>query len=135
LAVAILLAIPLLYTQGLPRLALLRPLVAPTPPPAPPAPMQSVRDAIATQSNLNSDHGIVMPHQIPTSIANLHEDAAPPPISVGVEGIQGGIGDRWTGNSVIGSIFSQQATAMAVPPGLVPAPRPIRPSSVMEANL
>jgi protein TonB len=134
LAVAILLAIPLLYTQGLPQLALLRPLVAPTPPPAPPAPMQAARNTSVAQSNLNSDNTIVAPPRIPPTIADIHEDVPPPPIPLSREGVPYGTGDRWSLNSVIGSTFTDSAAALPPPPPH-PTPRPIRPSSVMEANL
>ena len=43
LAVGCVLLLPLLYTQRLPRLALLAPLLAPAPPPAVPAAQQLVR--------------------------------------------------------------------------------------------
>lgn len=134
LAVGVLLVVPLLYTQALPQLAILGPLVAPTPPPAPAAPMPAARNTRMSQSNLDSNHNIVMPRQIPATIAEIHEDVPPPPISLGRQGIQGGIGDRWSANSVVGSTFADSTAALPPPPPH-PAPRPIRPSSVMEANL
>ena len=134
LAVGVLLVIPLLYTHGLPQRALLRPLVAPAPPPAPPPPLAAARSARSVQSNLDSDHQVVMPRQIPTTATEIHEDVPPPPIPLGREGVQGGTGDRWSANSVIGSPFADSA-AVLPPPTPRPAPRPIRPSSVMEANL
>jgi len=134
LAVGVLLVIPLLYTQGLPQLALLRPLVAPSPPPPPPTPMQEARNTSAVQSNLDAEHRIVAPPEIPPTIANLHEDVPPPPIPLGRQGIQGGTGDHWSANSVLGSTFVDSAAALPPPPPH-PISRPIRPSSVMEANL
>jgi len=133
-AVAILLAIPLLYTQGLPQLALLRPLVAPTPPPAPPAPTPTARTSTASGSNLSSDQTVLLPREIPHSIADIHEDIAPPPIPLGREGVPYGTGDRRSATSVIGSTFTDSIAVLPPPPPR-PTPRPIRPSSVMEANL
>ena len=134
LALGILLALPLLYTQGLPQLTLLRPLVAPTPPPAPPAPTPMPRTSTSSGSNLSSDQTLLMPREIPHSIADIHEDVAPAPIAIDADGIPGGTSDHRSANSVLRSIFERNLAALPPPPPHS-APRPIRPSSVMEANL
>ena len=90
----------------------------------------------STQSASNIEHRspsrscLTTSHQV---VAEIHEDVPPPP-NLGRQGIQGGTGDRWSPNSILGSVFGQPAVAVAPPPP-VPATRPIRPSSVMEANL
>ena len=63
LAVACLLLLPLLYTQGLPRLTLLSPLLAPAPPAAlPPAPPRA--NTTAAQSNMMGIR-LLAPSEIP----------------------------------------------------------------------
>ena len=52
LAVGCLLLLPLLYTEGLPRLALLAPLLAPAPPPAAPPEQPRHNLSAAAQSNM-----------------------------------------------------------------------------------
>ena len=71
LAIACLLLLPLLYTQGLPRLAALAPLLAPAPLPAVPA-AQHPNPASAAQSNMTGIR-LISPPQIPQSINMLTE--------------------------------------------------------------
>ncbi|HZQ71085.1 MAG TPA: energy transducer TonB [Terriglobales bacterium] len=133
LALAILLASPILYTQGLPQLALLRPLIAPTPPPAAPAPSTASRPSSLAPSNIGSDHRLLLPPRIPDRIANIHDESSPPPIPLGAEGIRYATGEAWPANSVLGSILGHPAAALPPPP--TASAQPVRPSSVMEANL
>jgi periplasmic protein TonB len=133
LAVAVLLILPLLCTQGLPKLTLLEKLPLPAPPPAPPSPTPTTRTSTASGSNLSENQTVLMPPAIPHGIADIHEDVPPPPIPLGREGVAHGTGDRRSANTVLGSTFLD---SVAPPPPLPrPTPRPVRPSSVMEANL
>ena len=76
LAVGCLLLLPLLYTQGLPRLTLLAPqLLAPAPPPtAPPSPPHASSSA---QSNMMGNR-LVPPVEVPRTIDMLTETLARP---------------------------------------------------------
>lgn len=91
LAIACLLLLPLIYTQGLPKLAVLAPLMAPAPPPAiRPAQSRAMSSSVAP-SNMAGTR-LVSPPEIPRSIATLVETAPPPADTVGV-GVAHGIGD------------------------------------------
>lgn len=130
LAVGCLLLLPLLYTQGLPRLTLLGPLVAPTPPPAalPPAPPHV--NSAAAQSNMMGIR-LVSPAEVPHTIDMLTETSAPPPmVDPGAIGISHGTGD-YLGN-VLGSI---PGSDLALPPPPPPAVRHPPVSRMMEGNL
>jgi hypothetical protein len=83
-----LLLLPLLYTQGLPQLQLMSSLVAPVPPPAPPA-LSPVRDTHAS-SNLSPDGRIVAPPSVPRHILHIDEPIAPPPVNLDGLGVTGG---------------------------------------------
>jgi hypothetical protein len=69
LAVGALLVLPLIYTQGLPRLQLMAALVAPPPPPAPPPGPARVRPANLSASNTLGT--LVSPPTIPNEIAHI----------------------------------------------------------------
>jgi protein TonB len=129
LAMGCLLFLPLLYTQGLPRLALLAPLVAPAPPPAvPPTPPQPSSPS-RPQSNMMGIR-LLSPPAIPQSVSMVVETTPPAPvIDPGAIGISHGTGDRNVLGTVPGSLGSQ-----VLPP---PPPAAHRPpvSYMMEGNL
>jgi protein TonB len=130
LAIACLLLLPLLYTQGLPRLAGLAPLLAPAPLPAVPA-AQHPNPASAAQSNMTGIR-LISPPQIPQSINMLTETAAPPPmVDPGAIGVSHGTGDPGARGTVPGSILGSD---QILPPPPPPAAHP-RPSTMMEGNL
>jgi periplasmic protein TonB len=130
LAVGCLLLLPLLYTQGLPRLALLAPLLAPAPPPAlPPAPPHP-NSRSAAQSNLAGIR-LLSPSQIPPRIDMLTETAAPPPmVDSNAFGVSHGIGDRR--GTVISSI---PGSDLVLPPPSPPVTHHPPVSRMMEGNL
>ena len=70
LAVGCLLLLPLLYTEGLPKLALLAPLLTPAPPPS--APPEQLRHNLssAAQSNLMGSR-LMAPPEIPQDVSML----------------------------------------------------------------
>jgi len=130
LAVGGLLLLPLLYTQGLPKLQLAR-VVAPTPPPAPPAP-QPMRSARETASNMSRDGQVIAPRSVPREIVHIDETNAPPPVDVGGPSVVGGAGNSLARNSVLNSI----GTGFAFVPAPPPTPSvPPRISRMMEGNL
>ncbi len=130
LAIACLLLLPLLYTQGLPRLAALAPLLAPAPLPAVPA-AQHPSPASAAQSNMTGIR-LISPPQIPQSINMLTETAPPPPmVDPGAIGVSHGTGDPGARGTVPGSILGSD---QILPPPPPPAAHP-RPSTMMEGNL
>jgi protein TonB len=131
-ALAGLLLLPLLYTQGLPQLQLLDPgLVAPVPPPAPPA-QEPARNNRANNSNLSSNGRVIAPPSIPREILNVDESTAPPPVDIGLS-VPGGTGDRLARAGAFGSTGGPNVVLPPPPPA--PSAHLPRISRMMEGNL
>ena len=126
-----LLLLPLLYTQGLPRLAILAPLLAPAPPPA--AQPQQPRPSLSpVQSNLMGDR-LVSPPVIPTAVAMVTDTEPPPPmIDPNAAGVGHSIGDPNLRGTVINSVLGSD---LALPPPPPPALHHPPVSRMMEGNL
>lgn len=133
LAIAGLLVLPFLYTQGFPPLRLIgRDLIAP--PAAPQAAAQPPRTGAASVSNMRV-RSLIAPATIPNliQIPNQPEVPQPPELPPGF-GVRGGTGDSGTPNSVFGSI-GDGVNAVALPPPPPPVTRQPRLSRMMEGNL
>jgi periplasmic protein TonB len=128
-AVGCLLLLPLFYTEALPRLAMLAPLLAPAPlPAAQPTPRNS---PAAPQSNLMGDR-MVSPAQIPPTVTMLTDTEPPPPmINLGAAGVRDGTGDPNARGTVLNSVLGSDL-ALPPPPAAVRHP-PV--SRMMEGNL
>lgn len=107
--IGIMVLIPLLVTDALPKAQLLMSLVAPPPPPPPPPPPAVVHIVKQVQTNIINDQ-LRTPTKIPKKIEMIKEDAAPPPMTAGVVG---GISGPGQVGGVIGGIIS--STPVAVP--------------------
>jgi protein TonB len=113
--IGIMVLIPLLFTEALPRAQLMMSLVAPPPPPPPPPPTV-VHVVKQVQTNIINDQ-LRTPTKIPKKIEMIKEDAAPPPMTAGVVGgIDSGPGQV---GGVIGGIIS--STPVAVPKVATPS--------------
>lgn len=104
---AILLLIPLIYTEALPKTMMATLLVAPPPPPPPPpppAPVQVVK--IKPMAHLMQAGKLVAPKAIPKEVKIIKEEAEPPDMgNVGVTGgVPGGVPGGQAGG-VIGGII------------------------------
>jgi protein TonB len=132
IAIGGLLLLPLLYTEGLPRLQLMAALVAPAPPPAPPS--EHFRSAHQATSNMSSEGKIMTPSSVPKNIVPIVESVTPPPVDVGELGVTGGTGDSSRRTAVLDSIGTG-VNAIVPPPPPVPSARPPRVSHMMEGNL
>jgi protein TonB len=111
----VLVLIPLIYTDALPKQQLMTFLVAPPPPPPPPPPPAAAPVVKAVKVQTELDNGqLRTPTAIPKKIAMIKEEEAPPPSSgVGVVGgVPGGVPGGQMGG-VIGGIIS--STPVAVP--------------------
>jgi periplasmic protein TonB len=128
-AVGCLLLSPLLYTEGLPRLAMLAPLLAPAPPPAAP-PTPRPNSPATPQSNLMGDR-LVSPPSIPPTVTML-TDTEPPPLMIdsSATGVGHATGDPNARGTVLDSVFSFDHV---LPPP--PAVRHPPVSRMMEGNL
>jgi protein TonB len=129
LAIGIMLAIPLAFTEELPKAQLLTFLVAPPPPPPPPPPAAAaVKVVKVIQTDLLSSGALRTPTRIPQKIQMIKEEEAPPPMPAGggvVGGVAGGIpGGQMSG--VIGGIVNSTSTLAAVPKFVPVTPQRIR---------
>lgn len=132
--IGVMILIPLIYTEALPKQQLMTFLVAPPPPPPPPPPPAAtpVKTVKVVQTEIVSGQ-LRTPTKIPEKIAMIKEEIAPPPVtSAGVVGgVPGGVPGGQMGG-VIGGIIS--STPVAVPK--VAAPARIRVSAgVQQGNL
>jgi periplasmic protein TonB len=127
-AVGCLLLLPLFYTEGLPRLAMLAPLLAPAPPPAvPPTPRPNL--PASPQSNLMGS-SLISPPRIPTTVTMLTETTPPPPMDPLAAGVSHCFGTPNGRGAVLDSVLG--------PDLVLPPPPPVRRppvSRMMEGNL
>jgi len=129
LAVGVMLIMPLVFTESLPKAQLLTFLVAPPPPPPPPPPAaeQVQRVVRQIQTDLLNTGQLRTPSRIPQKVQMIHEEEAPPPMPATGAGVIGGIGGVPGGQigGVIGSIVSATANA-SVPKFVPPTPQRVR---------
>jgi len=120
LVIIIMILIPLIYTDTLPRAQLTSFLVAPPPPPPPPPPPAPAPPKIVKVAPRQFDAGkLLAPKSIPKEIANIKEEELPPPSSAGVVGgVPGGVPGGAGG--VMGGILG------AVPSAAPPPPPPVK---------
>lgn len=129
LAIGVMLAIPLAFTEELPKAQLLTFLVAPPPPPPPPPPAAAapVKVVKVIQTDLLSNGALRTPTRIPQKIQMIKEEEAPPPVAVGggvIGGVPGGMPGGQMGG-VIGGIVN--STSIAAVPKFTPVtPQRIR---------
>jgi protein TonB len=132
--IGILVLIPLIYTEALPKQQLMTFLVAPPPPPPPPPPPAAtpqVVKAVKVQTELDNGQ-LRTPTAIPKKIAMIKEDEAPP--MSGVAGVVGGVPGGVPGGQmggVIGGIIN--STPVAVPK--VATPQRVRVSAGVSQGL
>src|SRR5580704_12031724 len=131
--IGIMVLIPLIFTEALPKQLSMMSLVAPPPPPPPPpppaAPMRVVRQI---QTDIVNGQ-LRTPTKIPKKILeNLKEDEAPPQMAVSgvVGGVPGGV-PGGSMNGVLGGIIS--STPASVPH--IAAPQRVRVSQGVSAGL
>jgi protein TonB len=112
LFIGILILIPLIYTEALPRQQLMTYLVAPPPPPPPPPPPAAAKVVKAVQSELINGR-LRTPTHIPEKVQTIKEDVAPPSMaSAGViGGVVGGVNGGAVGG-VLGGIIGSTPTVV-----------------------
>jgi len=118
--IGILVLVPLIYTEALPRQQLMTFLVAPPPPPPPPPPAaMPVKVVKVIQTDLVNGQ-LRTPTKIPEKVAMIKEESAPPPMTMGgvIGGVPGGVPGGSMGG-VIGGIIG--STPVAVPKVTTPA--------------
>jgi periplasmic protein TonB len=128
----VLVLIPLIFTEALPKQQLMTFLVAPPPPPPPPPPAAAPVHVVKQIQTDIINGQLRTPTKIPQKVQMIKEDEAPPAMaSAGViGGVPGGIPGGQMGG-VIGGIIS--STPVAVPK--VAAPQRVRVSQGVSAGL
>ena len=128
-AVGLMLVVPLLFTEELPKAQLLTFLVAPPPPPPPPPPAaaQPVKIVKQIQTDMLNTGQLRTPSKIPQKVQMIKEEEAPPPMMATggvVGGVPGGIPGGQLGG-VIGGIVNA-ANSAAVPKFIPVTPQRVR---------
>jgi protein TonB len=113
----VLILIPLIYTQALPKAMLTTLLVAPPPPPPPPPPPAATPTVVRPVARLLNQGVLTQPKAIPKQVA-VFKEAELPPEAAG--GVAGGFG---VDGGLLGGAFGG-ATGAAPPPPPPPPPPP-----------
>ena len=109
--IGVMILIPLMFTEALPKTQLMTFLVAPPPPPPPPPPAAVVKVKQVETDIVNNQ--LRTPTKIPKKVEIIKEEEAPPPQMAGVVGgVPGGV-PGGSLNGVMGGIIS--STPVAVP--------------------
>jgi len=120
LLIGVMILVPLIYTEALPRQQLMTFLVAPPPPPPPPPPPAAmpVRVVKVVQTDILNGQ-LRTPTKIPEKVAMIKEEAAPPPMTTAgvIGGVPGGVPGGSLGG-VMGGIIG--GTPVAVPKQAIP---------------
>ena len=129
----VMILIPLIFTEALPKQQLMTFLVAPPPPPPPPPPAAApVKMVKQIQTDIVNGQ-LRTPTKIPEKVQMIKEEEAPPP-AMASTGVVGGVPGGVPGGSmggVMGSILS--STPVAVPK--VATPQRVRVSQGVSAGL
>jgi periplasmic protein TonB len=131
--IGIMVLLPLIFTEALPKQQLMTFLVAPPPPPPPPPPAAAPVKIVKQIQTDIVNGALRTPTKIPQKIQMIKEDEAPPPVMASsgvVGGVPGGIPGGQMGG-VIGGIIS--STPVAVPK--VATPQRVRVSQGVSAGL
>ena len=114
--IGVMILVPLIYTEALPKQQLLTFLVAPPPPPPPPPPAPVVQQRIVKPVRLMEAGRLTAPKAIPKTIEMIKEQELAPESGGGVVGgVPGGV-PGGTPGGVIGGIIGGIASAAPPPP-------------------
>jgi protein TonB len=126
--VGVLLLIPLIYTEALPKTSLTSFLTAPPPlPPPPPPPAQAPPKVVKVVVRQFDGSKLVAPKVIPKQIAMIQEDEPPPSAAGVVGGVPGGVPGGSAGG-ILGGIVGGIPSA-APPPPPPPKKEPEKPKN------
>jgi len=130
--VCVLILIPLIYTDALPKQQLMTFLVAPPPPPPPPPPPAAAPVKVVKIASELVNGQLRTPTRIPQKVQMIKEEDAPPDLGAG--GVPGGVPGGIPGGSaggVIGGIVNSAAAAIPK----VATPQRVRVSSGVSNGL
>ena len=131
--VGVMVLIPLIFTEALPKGQMMFLLVAPPPPPPPPPPAAAVVQHVKQIQTDIVNGELRTPTKIPQKVKMIQEDEAPPP-TMAATGVVGGVPGGVPGGSmggVIGSVLS--STPVAVPK--IATPQRVRVSAGVSQGL
>jgi len=133
--IGVLVLLPLIFTEALPKQQLMTFLVAPPPPPPPPPPPAAAPPVHVVKVQSELDNGqLRTPTAIPKKIEMIKEDE-PPPSTGGVAGVVGGVPGGVPGGAmggVLGSVIGNVPTAV---PKAVAPPQRVRVSQGVSQGL
>jgi protein TonB len=118
----ILILIPLIYTEALPKQMLTTFLVPPPPPPPPPPPAAAIQRIVKPVVRLIHNGQMMAPTVIPKKVEMIKEEELPPDVgAVGVVGgVPGGVPGGQAGG-VLGGIIGGSGSGMPPPPKATPS--------------
>jgi protein TonB len=111
--IGVMILIPLIYTEALPKQQLMTFLVAPPPPPPPPPPPAPTPQVVKIVQTDIQNGRLQTPSKIPQKVAMIKEEEAPPPVS-SMGGVMGGVPGGVPGGQmggVLGGILASTPTA------------------------
>jgi len=117
----ILILIPLIYTEALPKTLLTTFLVPPPPPPPPPPPAAAIQRIVKPVVRLIHNGQMMAPTVVPKKVEMIKEEEMPPDVgAVGVVGgVPGGVPGGQAGG-VLGGIIGGSGGGMPPPPKATP---------------
>ena len=137
--IGLLILIPLVYTEALPRAQINAMLTAPLPPPPPPPPPPPVHEVVVKRAARQFDKYLLAPKTIPKTVAIIQEDDLPPALStVGVAGSVPGVPGG--ANPTLTSLIGREVSAAPPAPVVKDPPKPVTQrirvgGSVIQASL
>ena len=131
--IGVMILIPLIFTEALPRTQLMTFLVAPPPPPPPPPPAAApVKVVKVIQTDIVNGQ-LRTPTKIPQKVQMIKEEEAPPP-AMASTGVVGGVPGGIPGGSMGGVIGSVLSSTPTVAPKIA-TPQRVRVSSGVSQGL
>jgi protein TonB len=131
--VGVMILIPLIFTEALPKAMQTTFLVAPPPPPPPPPPAAAVVKIVKVIQTEIVNGELRTPTKIPQKVQMIKEDEAPPP-AMASTGVVGGVPGGVPGGSMGGVIGSVLSSTPTVAPKIA-APTRVRVSSGVVSGL
>jgi len=130
--IGVLVLIPLIFTEALPKGTTLFMLVAPPPPPPPPPPAAAMVQHVKVIQTDIVNGELRTPTKIPQKIKMIQEDEAPP--AMAATGVVGGVPGGVPGGSMGGVIGSVLSSVSVAPPKMA-TPTRVRVSSGVSNGL
>jgi periplasmic protein TonB len=137
LLIGVLVLVPMIYTEALPRQQLMTFLVAPPPPPPPPPPPAAAAPMVKVQKVVSElDNGqLRTPTAIPRKVAMIKEEDTPAATGGVVGGVIGGVSGGSVGG-VLGGVLNSIASVTPTAVPKIAMPQKLRVSSgVAQGNL